>query len=128
MRASIKLAAAFTIGVGCVALSINGLQAQAKPPIYVVNETEVIDPAAMRAYAEAQATLVKKHGGRYIIQGGKILATLSGTPPTGRFTVYVFENADKMQAWRDDPGQKDLMGNRDKAAKFRSFIVEGLPQ
>ena len=128
VRASIKLATAFTIGMGCAVITIHGLQAQAKPPVYVLNETEVLDPAAMRAYAEAQAALVKKHGGRYIIQGGKILATLSGTAPFGRITVYTFENADKMQAWRDDPAQKDLMGNRDKAAKFRSFIVEGLPQ
>jgi uncharacterized protein (DUF1330 family) len=104
------------------------LQAQAKPPVYVVNEVEVIDPAAMKTYADAQSVLIKKHGGRYIIQAGKILATLSGTAPTGRFTVYTFENAEKMQAWRDDPGQKDVMGSRDKAAKFRSFVAEGLPQ
>ena len=37
-------------------------------------------------------------------------------------------DADKMQAWRDDPAQKDVLGTRDKAAKFRSFVVEGLPQ
>jgi len=128
MTPSIKLVAAFAIGAGCAAITIHGLQAQAKPPVYVVNEVEVIDAAAMRTYAEAQATLVKKHGGRYIIQGGKILATLSGTAPAGRFTIYTFENADKMQAWRDDPGQKDVMGSRDKAAKFRSFVVEGLLQ
>jgi uncharacterized protein (DUF1330 family) len=128
MRASIKLATAIAISAGCAAVTIHGLQAQAKPPVYVVNEVEVIDAAAMKTYADAQSGLIKKHGGRYIIQAGKILATLSGAAPAGRFTIYTFENADKMQAWRDDPAQKDVLGTRDKAAKFRSFVVEGLPQ
>jgi uncharacterized protein (DUF1330 family) len=77
-------------------------------------------------YVDAQSKLIQKHGGHYIIRGGKILASLSGTPPTGRYTVYLFNSQEKMQAWRDDPGQKGALGVRDKVAKFRSFAVEGL--
>jgi len=128
MKPSIKLATTLVVGAAAGALAMQAVYAQAKPPVFVVNEVEVIDAAGMKSYADAQSALIKKHGGRYIIQAGKILATLSGSAPAGRFTVYTFENADKMQAWRDDPAQKDVLSTRDKVAKFRSFVVEGLPQ
>jgi uncharacterized protein (DUF1330 family) len=128
MNSATRLAMALAVGIATIGVAVQGIQAQAKPPVYVVNEVEVIDAAGMKAYADAQSVLIKKHGGRYIIQAGKILATLSGSAPAGRYTIYTFENADKMQAWRDDPGQKDVLAVRDKVAKFRSFVVEGLPQ
>ncbi len=84
------------------------------------------DQAGFQAYAAANSKIIEKHGGRYIIRGGKIMETLSGTPPTGRYTVYVFDNEDKMKAWQTDPAFKDLMATRDKTGKFRSFVVEGL--
>jgi uncharacterized protein (DUF1330 family) len=114
-------------GVAIGAVAIQGLHAQAnKPPIYIVNEVEITDQPGFQAYADAQSKLIQKHGGHYIIRGGKIVASLTGTPPSGRYTVYVFDNQDKMQAWRDDPGQKEVLATRDKVAKFRSFAVEGL--
>jgi len=115
-------------GIAIGALAMQGLHAQGKPPVYIVNEVEITDQAGFQAYADAQSKLVQKHGGRYIIRGGKILTSLSGTPPAGRYTVYVFDSQEKMQAWRDDPGQKDALAVRDKVAKFRSFAVEGLAQ
>jgi uncharacterized protein (DUF1330 family) len=70
--------------------------------------------------------LIQKHDGQHIIRRGKTVATISGAPPTGAVAVYVFDNQDKMQAWRDDPAQKEVLGTRDKAGKFRSFALEGL--
>ncbi len=120
-------AVAFAIaGAALGALAVEGLHAQAKPPVYVVNEIDVTDKAGFQTYAEAQSKLIQKHGGRYVIRGGKIVATLAGTPPSDRYTVYMFDNQDSMQAWRDDPAQKDGLATRDKVGKFRSFVVEGL--
>jgi uncharacterized protein (DUF1330 family) len=113
------------VAVGVAAVQVIHAQT-AKPPVYILNETEVTDPAGFQAYAEAQSKMIQKHGGRYIIRNGKTVATIAGAPPTGRITVYVFDNQDKMQAWRDDPAQKDVLGTRDKVGKFRSIAVEGL--
>jgi uncharacterized protein (DUF1330 family) len=129
MKMKIGLAVSATV-LTCVvvgAVAIQELRAQAKPPVYVVNEVEIIDQSGFQAYAAAQQKIIEKHGGKYVIRGGKVLATLSGSAPAGRYTVYRFENQDKMQAWRDDPAQKDGLATRDKVAKFRSFVVEGLP-
>jgi uncharacterized protein (DUF1330 family) len=129
MKTRTTIALSVLAGSVIGAAAIQAIHAQAaKPPIYVINELDVTDPAAFQTYAEAQAKLIQKHDGHYIIRRGKTVATISGTPPTGAVTVYVFDNQDKMQAWRDDPAQKDVLGTRDKAGKFRSFAVEGLPK
>jgi uncharacterized protein (DUF1330 family) len=123
------VALSMVAGAALGGAAIQGLHAQAKPPVYVVNEVDVTDKAGFQTYAANQETLIKKHGGQYIIRGGKVVATLSGTPPLDRFTVYRFDSQEKMQAWRDDPAQKDGgLAARDKVGKFRSFVVEGLPQ
>ena len=109
--------------VGAVA-SQSG-HAQTKPPIYVVNEIDLTDAAGFQKYADAQAQLIQKDGGHYIIRGGKIVATLDGEPPK-RFTIYVFDNEDALQAWRNDPAAKELFATRGQYGKFRSFAVEGL--
>jgi uncharacterized protein (DUF1330 family) len=87
----------------------------------VVNEVDVKDKAGFQTYAANQETLIKKYGGQYIIRGGKVVATLSGTPPSDRFTVYRFDSQEKMQAWRDDPAQKDGLATRDKVGKGRGY-------
>jgi uncharacterized protein (DUF1330 family) len=127
MKSQHTVALSVLAGVVVGAAAIQVIHAQAaKPPVYIFNETDVTDPAGFQAYADAQSKLIQKHGGRYIIRAGKTIATISGAPPTGRITVYVFDSQDKMQAWRDDPAQKDVLGTRDKVGKFRSIAVEGL--
>jgi uncharacterized protein (DUF1330 family) len=98
---------------------------QAATRVFVVNEVDVNDADGFKTYAQAQQKLIEKNGGKYVVRGGKVIATVSGTPPTGVYTVYSFDNQQKMQAWRDDPEQANLRAMRDKAAKVRTFIVEG---
>ena len=57
------------------AIAVQGLHAQVKPPVYVVNEIDVTNQAGFQKYASAQAQLIQKHGGRYVIRGGKVVAT-----------------------------------------------------
>jgi uncharacterized protein (DUF1330 family) len=113
-------------GAAMVAATLPALKAeQAATRVFVVNEVDITDQDGFRAYAQAQQKIIEKNGGKYVVRGGKVLATLSGTPPTGMYTVYSFDNQQKMQAWRDDPEQANLRAMRDKAAKVRTFIVEG---
>lgn len=117
-----KTALTLLAGVALGAIAIQGLHAQAKPPVYIVNEVDVTDQAAFQTYADAQSKLIQKHGGRYIIRGGKV-TPIEGAPPK-RFTVYVFDSPEKMQAWQGDQGEVKAL--REKAAKFLTFAAEGL--
>jgi uncharacterized protein (DUF1330 family) len=115
----LTLAAGLALGAGAV----GALHAQAKPPVYVINEIEVTDPAGFKTYADRMGALVTSMGGKFIVRGGKT-ETLDGATP-GRVTVYVFDSMEKMQAWHDSPAAKELKAIRDKASKFRAFAVEG---
>ena len=84
------------------------------------------DQPSFKGYADRQEVLVKKHGGRFIVRGGSVIA-MDGTAPK-RVTEYVFEDTEHFKAWQNEPEQKELSSIRDKASTFNSFAVEGLPQ
>src|SRR5690242_9064635 len=75
MRSLMKLSATLVAGAVVGALAMHGLHAQGKPPVYVVNEIDVTDKAGFQTYAAAQQKMIEKHGGKYIIRGGKVVAT-----------------------------------------------------
>jgi len=112
------------------AVAFQGLHAQTKPPVYVVNEIDVTDSAGFQKYADAQAQLIQKHGGRYIIRGGKVVTTFDGEPPK-RFTIYVFENDDALQAWRNVRRPKSysqLEVNTASSVHSRSKVSQNNPE
>ena len=117
---NLLIAVGVAVGVGGIPVAY----AQSKSPMYVINQIEVTDQPGFKAYADRQEALVKKHGGRFIVRGGSVIA-MEGTAPK-RITEYVFEDAEHFKAWQNEPEQKELSSIRDKASKFNSFAVEGL--
>jgi uncharacterized protein (DUF1330 family) len=124
MKAIYKLSIAVLAGVALGAVAVQGIRAQAKPPVYVVAEIDVTDPATYQTYVDRNGPLVQSFGGRFLTRGGKTEA-IAGPPPRGRVAIYMFENMEKMQAWRDSPQYKELIAIRDKSSNFRSFAIEG---
>ena len=49
-------------------------------------------------------------------------------PPTKRVAIQQWESLEKLQAWRNSAEFKKAREVGDKYAKFRTFVVEGLPQ
>ena len=119
---TLLIAVGIAVGIG----GVSAAHAQSKSPMYVINQIEVIDQAGFKAYADRQEVLVKKHGGRFIVRGGSVIA-MEGMAPK-RVTEYVFEDTENFKAWQNEPEQKDLSSIRDKASKFNSFAVEGMAQ
>ena len=119
---SILIAVGIAVGIG----GVPAAHAQSKSPMYVINQIEVTDQASFKAYADRQEVLIKKHGGRFIVRGGSVIA-MEGTAPK-RMTEYVFEDIEHFKAWQNEPEQKELSSMRDRASKFNAFAVEGLAQ
>ena len=63
-------------------------------------------------------------GGRYVMRTENITA-LDGTPPK-RFVVIQFDSVEKAKAWNATPQLAEINAIRAKAAKSRSFVVEGM--
>jgi uncharacterized protein (DUF1330 family) len=128
MKTQYTVTLAMLAGVAVGALAVQGLHAQAKPPVYVVTEIDVknID-AYVKEYTPLVIATIKNSGGK-ILAAGQRLTTLEGTPPKPRVAISVWDSLEKAQAWRNSAEYKKARTIGDKYAKYRSFAVEGWPQ
>ncbi|QHO71428.1 hypothetical protein ACH79_01110 [Bradyrhizobium sp. CCBAU 051011] len=128
MKTHYSVTLAMLAGFGLGAIAVQGLHAQATPPVYQVVE---IEPSDMETYLKdyvpkAQAA-IKAAGGKFLAAGGKT-TTIEGEPPKPRIVIQQWDSVEKIKAYRDSAAFKELLPLRNKLAKFRSFAVEALPQ
>jgi uncharacterized protein (DUF1330 family) len=124
MNRHIGLGLAMVAGAALGAAAVQGLHAQAKPPIYYITE---IDAPNMDAYVKEYAPLAQKSirdaGGRIVAAGPA--KSVEGEPPKARIAVQIWDSPEKMMAWRNSADYKKAREVGNKLAKFRSFYVEG---
>ncbi len=116
-------------GVALGAIAIQGLNAQAKPPVYIAIDINAVtnpeaDKTNTRRTTESAAALLKDFGGRYLARTTKITA-LDGTAPK-RFIFIAFDSTEKAKGWYNSADQKKVNEIRFKSTKSRAFIVEGM--
>jgi uncharacterized protein (DUF1330 family) len=129
MNRYLTLAMATLAGAALGAAAVEGLHAQAKPPIYQITEIDVgaanVDAYA-KDYAPKAQALIRASGGRPIA-GSQNVTALEGDPPKRRVAISVWDSMEKLQAYRSSADFKELRTTvGDKLAKFRSFTVEGI--
>jgi uncharacterized protein (DUF1330 family) len=125
MTPHVKLATALIAGVVIGAVAMKGLNAQSGPPAYYIAELfEVTNPDDFKTYSARVAATVEKYGGRYLARGGKADA-LEGDPPK-RIIVTAFKSMADARAWYNSPEYSVIRPIRQRSAKSRNFIVEGV--
>jgi len=124
MKSQYKIAIAMLASGALGALAVQGLHAQAKPPAYLITETETIDEAAFKEFQSKVIPLVQAAGGKNLVRGGQIIA-LEGQAPK-RVVVTVYDNVEKAQAFRTSAAWKEITPLREKAVKARAYIAEGV--
>ena len=129
MTRYLSLAIAMLAGGALGAAAVEGLHAQAKPPVFQVTEIDVsaanVD-AYIKEYAPKAQALIKTNGGRPLA-GTQNVTTLEGAAPTRRVAITQWDSLEKLQAYRATAEFKNLRATTgDKLAKFRSFAVEGM--
>src|SRR6478609_11685794 len=128
MRTPYTVTLAMLAGFGLGAVAVQGLHAQAKPPIYYVAEIDVTNiDAYTKEYAPLAQASIKASGGKLLAAGQKVTA-LEGDPPKPRVAIQMWDSLQKAQAWRNSAEYKKAREIGNKYAKFRAFAVEGLPQ
>ena len=123
-------------GIGTGAAVVEGLHAQAKPPVYYISEIEVTNlDGYMTEYVPKTQAVIQAAGGRVVAAGPPI--AIEGEPPASRVVVQVWRSMEELQAWREaksirtpatkfDPSAKNtrssaaspLRGSRNKLADF----------
>jgi uncharacterized protein (DUF1330 family) len=86
--------------------------------------------ACAKEYAPRARVIIEAAGGRFLGIGGAAapgataVTAFDGEPPK-RVVVQVWDDMEKIQAWRANPEYVALRKIGDQYAKFRSFAVEG---
>lgn len=115
--------AGFALGAG----AIQGLQAQAgKAPGYAIAEIEVTDPPAYQAYLGKAIESLKPYNAHIIVRAKP--DAKEGPAPQGNVVITRFDSLADAEKWYSTPPYKDLIAERQKAAKGWFYIVEGVPQ
>ena len=125
MTTKYKLAIALVAGAALGGGVIQQLQAQMKPPTYVVVAIrKITDAEAYKGVLEKAPAAMKGSGGEFVIRTDKI-TSLDGPPPA-RFVLIKFDSVEQAQAWHTSAAQMEVDAIRVKSSDSLSFIVEGL--
>ncbi len=127
MKTDLKLALAVLVGVSIGAAGARAIHAQQvkTPPAYVIAEVEVTDLPGMQRYGQKVPETLTPFNHQYLVRSNKI-QSLEGEPPKGGIVVIAFDSVEKARAWYDSPAYAAIRPIRQKAAKSRIFIVEGI--
>jgi uncharacterized protein (DUF1330 family) len=127
MRSGSIAAVSMLAGLGIGAATVHALQAQAKPPIYMIANNEVADPEGYaRDYLPSAQASLKAHGARYIA-AGKATA-IDGAPPKGRVVIIAWDSTEQLLGWRHSPEYEAARKIGEKYAKYNVIAVEGVSQ
>ena len=127
MKTNCKIAIALVAGAAIGGAAIQGLHAQAKPPVYVIGENDVTNvDAYTKEFVPLARASIRNSGGKPVAASQKVVA-LEGTAPSSRITINVFDSLEKAQAWRNGTEYKEARKIGDKYAKFRAYVVDGIP-
>ena len=127
MKFPYAIAAALLIGIGLGAGAVHSLHAEKAPPTYLVAEIDVTDHERyLKDFVPRAEANIKAFGGRILAATGRI-GTIEGAPPSARVVLIAWDGIDKVQSWRNAPESLEIRALGHKYAKFRSYIVEGVP-
>jgi uncharacterized protein (DUF1330 family) len=108
--------------------AVQGLHAQAKPPIYYVAEIDTANlDGYMKDYAPLAQASIKAAGGR-IVAAGQAKAVEGEPPKAARVVIQIWDNEEQIQKWRSSADYKKAREIGDKLAKFRSYSLSGAGQ
>jgi uncharacterized protein (DUF1330 family) len=91
---------------------------------YVIGEIEVTDPATYDEYRRQVLATIQKHGGRFLVRGGRVEPLEGGWSPK-RIVVVEFPTMAQAEQWYRSPDYAPLITLRQKAAKGKLVLVEG---
>jgi uncharacterized protein (DUF1330 family) len=118
VTALLVVAVATIVGIATIPVG-----AQPKPPGYLVAEFQVTDPVGWKSYTDAVRALPSS--GKPIVRATKGVGLGGEEPRT--ISIFKFPSVEEALAFDSSPGYVALKAARDKSSKWRSYVVEGLP-
>jgi uncharacterized protein (DUF1330 family) len=123
MNVTAKLLLAGLVGIGIGAAAVELAHASSKLPAFQIVEYEITDPAGFQTYIKGADAI---HSSRVFLARHAKGTSLSGEPPKW-IGILRYPSLEDALAFDSSPEYTALKPIRDKSTKWRSFVVEGLP-
>lgn len=94
-------------------------------PAYFILEIDIHDPEGMKPYLENTGATLAPYAVTSLIHGDTIDA-LEGEAPQGKIVMLRFKSMEDARAWYASPAYRAVLPHRLRAARNRSYFVEGL--
>jgi uncharacterized protein (DUF1330 family) len=92
---------------------------------FVLVEMAITDPVAIEDYRRLAGASVTAHGGRFLARGGRT-EVLDGDWRPERIVIIEFPSAERARQWRASPEYRAACETRNRAARTRMLLVEGV--
>ncbi len=117
---------ALLAGIGIGAVGMNGIQAQSKPPVYMIGMIDVNNADGFgKEYLPPAKASILAHGGAYLAAGTGTV--IEGSPPGTRIVILKWGSLEQLKDWRDSPEYTAAHKAGEKYAKFTVVAVDGVP-
>jgi len=94
--------------------------------VYLIVDITVLDREIYQRYIEQASPIVLRHGGQYLVRGGKAIS-LAGDWNPERVVVMKFPDLASLEACFSSAEYKKIIPLREKSTVARAVIVEGFP-
>jgi uncharacterized protein (DUF1330 family) len=91
---------------------------------YLMVEVEVTDPKAYEGYRELAGASIARHGGKFIVRGGKT-ETLEGGWAPKRIVVVEFPSVEAAKKFYNSEDYQAALKVRLAASRSKAILVEG---
>lgn len=96
------------------------------PKAYLIIDAVIRDAAKFREYAVANAKLVEKMGGRYLVIGGGEIVALEGANFAGRAAMTEWNSREAALAYWNSPEYAEVKKLRAGICDARVTLVDGI--
>ncbi len=92
--------------------------------VYLIVEIRINDLATYSRYVDRVSDIVQRHGGRYLVRGGKV-APLSGDWEPERIILVEFDTTEQVEKCFGSTEYLELAPLREQSTTTRAIIVDG---
>jgi uncharacterized protein (DUF1330 family) len=125
MRFGYAIGLALLAGTALGAGTMQAINAQTKPPAFLIFDSEVKDQAGYQPFLQTAVKEIQSQGGKFLVRGAKP-EVLSGPPNPNIISISQWNDKESIKRFFDSEAIKPVREAQAKYTNTRLLIVEGV--